>query len=224
MVHFAVDPDQLQVEIPLPLDLLHGRAVVSLVAFRMERMRFVRGSVVTRWLTAPIASHHFLNVRTYVRSAVGPAIFFQTEWLDNRLAVALGPLTFGLPYRSARISYHQDPGAASSHLELRGEVTASCGSFVYRADTSGSPSVATPGSDDEFLLERYTGTCADRGILRHFQVWHPAWQVRRLRHCEFADTSLIGHSGCPWWRQAEFLGGHECGDLTDVWMGRPWRA
>lgn len=224
MFHFAVDPDMIQLEIPLPLDLLDGRAVVSLVAFRMERMRFEWGGRATSWFTAPIASHHFLNLRTYVISAVGPAIFFQREWLDNQLAVAVGPHTFGLPYRAARISYLQNQETFPSQTTFRGEVRAHQGTFTYRARGSGIRKVAEPGSDDEFLLERYTATCADRGILRHFQVWHPAWQVRRLSDCEFPDTSLIGHSSRPWWTQAEFLGGHDCGDLSDVWMGRPWRA
>ncbi len=224
MFHFAVDPDAIQPEIPLPLDLLDGRAVVTLVAFRMERMRFFHGGRATSWMTAPIASHHFLNLRTYVLSAVGPAIFFQTEWLDNRLAVAIGPHTFGLPYRSARIFYRQNQEAFSSQTIHSGEVSARQGTFSYRARATGNRRVAEPGSDDEFLLERYTATCADRGILRHFQVWHPAWQVRRLTDCEFADTSLIGHLSRPWWTQAQFLGGHDCGDLSDVWMGRPWRA
>jgi uncharacterized protein len=224
MFHFAVDPEAIQPEIPLPLDLLDGRAVVTLVSFRMERMRFFRGGLATGWLTAPIASHHFLNLRTYVLSAVGPAIFFQREWLDNRLAVMIGPHTFGLPYRNARISYRQNPELTSSEMSLSGEVATRQGTFTYRARTNGVRKVAEPGSDDEFLLERYTATCADRGVLRHFQVWHPAWQMRPLSDCEFADTSLIDHVGRLWWTQAEFLGGHDCSDLSDVWMGRPWRA
>jgi hypothetical protein len=108
MIHFQVDAKELQRDVPFQLDLLDGKAFVSLVAFTMRGMRPRLGGKLAALLFRPIATHHFLNVRTYVRHAGECGIHFIAEWLTSRLAVMLGPTTFGLPYRYGRISYRGD--------------------------------------------------------------------------------------------------------------------
>src|SRR5436309_13322726 len=66
-IHYETEPDELQCCIPYPLDLYDGRAFVSLVAFTMRGMRPRFGGSLGALLFKPIATHHFLNVRTYVR-------------------------------------------------------------------------------------------------------------------------------------------------------------
>src|SRR5436190_4742139 len=90
-IHYEVNPVVLQREVPFPLDLREGRAYVSLVAFTLLRMRPRIGGLLGEWLFKPIASHEFLNVRTYVRHAGEPGIFFLAEWFSNPLSVRLGP-------------------------------------------------------------------------------------------------------------------------------------
>ncbi|MBI3881156.1 MAG: DUF2071 domain-containing protein [Verrucomicrobia bacterium] len=87
MLHLEVDADELQRAVPFPLDLRDGRAFVSLVAFTLRGMRPAFGGRLGAWLMKPIATHHFLNVRAYVRHRGEPGIFFLAEWLSNRLAV-----------------------------------------------------------------------------------------------------------------------------------------
>src|SRR3954466_8875170 len=65
-IHYAADPATLQREVPFELDLRDGRAFVSLVAFTLVRMRPRIGGRIGEWLLKPIATHEFLNVRTYV--------------------------------------------------------------------------------------------------------------------------------------------------------------
>src|SRR5258706_14540524 len=91
MIHFEVDADALQRDVPYELDLRDGRVFVSLVAFTMENMRSRLGGQLGAWLCRPIATLHFLNVRTYVRHDGESGIHFLAEWLSNRLAVKLGP-------------------------------------------------------------------------------------------------------------------------------------
>jgi uncharacterized protein len=67
MIHYEVDAGALQRVVPFELDLRDGRAFVSAVAFTLSGMRPRIASRVTGWLLKPIATHHFLNVRTYVR-------------------------------------------------------------------------------------------------------------------------------------------------------------
>src|SRR5882672_10934511 len=109
MIHFEVDPKVLQQWVPFELDLHDGRAFVSLVAFTMRRMRLYFGGRFAAWLLRPIATHDFLNVRTYVRQGSECGIHFLAEWLSNRLATLIGPGTFSLPYRLGHIQYDHDP-------------------------------------------------------------------------------------------------------------------
>src|SRR5579864_1412005 len=68
-VHYALEPAALRPHVPFELDLHEGVAYVSLVAFTQRRLRPRVGGRLAAVLSAPLASHEFLNVRTYVRQA-----------------------------------------------------------------------------------------------------------------------------------------------------------
>lgn len=214
-LHFEVDPHLLQPEIPFALDLFEGRCFVSLVAFRMENMRFQRGGPATSWLTAPIANHHFLNLRTYVTHRGESGIFFVREWLDNRAAVSIGPWAFGLPYQFAAIDYdHSRPGKT-------GQVANAKGTFQYSGDTDPIEQDRGCGNPlDRFLLERYTAFCAER-IPRFFRVWHEPWLIRKIRDVRIQHATLLELAFPRWWPRALFTCGHFSEGVETVRMGRP---
>ena len=152
-IHYETEPDELRRCIPYPLDLYDDRAFVSLVGFTMRGMRPRLGGTLGALLFKPIATHHFLNIRTYVRYKDEAGIYFMSEWLSNRIAARLGPRSFGLPYQFGKMEYRND-----LEHECRGRVEASGNAFSYYAalPTIELKNSAT-GSRDEFLLERYTG-------------------------------------------------------------------
>jgi uncharacterized protein YqjF (DUF2071 family) len=200
-IHHQADPLALQRCIPLRLDLHGGRAFVSLVAFTLKRMRPRRGGRVTEWLLKPIATHEFLNVRTYVRVNGEPGIFFLAEWLSNRLSVPLGPPVFGLPYRYGRISYEH----ADATRGVIGRVDSERGRFAYRgAAMTARSGVCEPGSRKEFLLERYTAFTRRFFGSRKFRVWHEPWKHTAL-DLEVTHNELMSTTG-EWWRTAEYAG------------------
>lgn len=98
-----MDAEALQRDVPFQLDLRERRAFVSLVAFTMSGIRPRFGGGLATWLFRPISTHDFLNVRRYVRHGGELGIHFLAEWLSSRLAVKLGPATFGLTYRLGKI-------------------------------------------------------------------------------------------------------------------------
>jgi len=59
LIHLEVDPDALQRSVPFELDLHHGRAFVSLVAFTMRGMRPRFGGRCAAALLRPVATHNF---------------------------------------------------------------------------------------------------------------------------------------------------------------------
>lgn len=219
MVHFEVDAALLQEQVPFPLDLWHGRAFVSLVMFTMRGMRPYRGGKMAASLFRPIATHDFLNVRTYVTMKEGTGIHFLAEWLSNRLAVKLGPITFGLPYRFGQIAYqHNGVGGV-----LAGRVAdgAGHGGLAYRANMPAPATLAPcePGSLDEWLMERYIAYNSAGGRRRFFRVWHPPWEQVR---CEAVteDQTLLTQRW-PWFSEAKLVGANACPGLDEVWLGRP---
>jgi uncharacterized protein YqjF (DUF2071 family) len=216
-IHYEADPSLLQRQIPFQLDLHGGRAFVSIVAFTLLRMRPRIGGRIGEWLFKPIASHEFLNVRTYVRHAGEPGIFFLAEWLSNPLSVRLGPRSFGLPYRFGRLRYAH----AHDDGEILGTITANEGRLRYRATisaTSFDPSET--GSQTEFLLERYTAFTCQRRRRRFFRVWHEPWQQTPIEIEVTADDLLVSTGN--WWRSGEYVGANYSPGV-DVWMGRPHR-
>lgn len=224
MLHFAVDADALQREVPFAVERFDGRAFVSLVAFTLTDFRPRPGGRLAKLAFAPMATHRYLNVRTYVRHEDEGGIFFLAEWLSSRLATWFGPALFGLPFHFGRLNY------AHGSLEegLHGEVAAQEGVLRYRSaagalrdvgsEGAGAQQAAT-GSLDEFLLERYTAFTARRGRRGFFRVWHPPWQARRVE-LRVEERSLI-EGVWPWFQSAELVAAHHSRGFEEVWMGWP---
>lgn len=221
-IHYAVDPARLQPDVPFALDCRDGQAYVSLVAFVMHRLRLRRGGKATAWLTAPIATHPYLNVRTYVRHGDESGIYFLAEWLPNRLSVPLGGPLFGLPYRFGRLDYDH----RHERGEVWGEVTVpgTPGAVRYHApvDREARYRVCEEGSLAEFVAERYTAFTARGAARRLFRIWHPPWALMPL-DLTVDDDTLLAATG-SWYAHACYVGAHYTPGARNVWMGRPLRT
>ncbi len=219
MIHFEVDPEALQRSVPFELDLLDGRAFVSLVSFAMLGMRPRIGGRIAARLLRPIATHDFLNVRTYVRHGNETGIHFLAEWLPNWLATKLGPAAFSLPYRHGQISYHLN----SSGGDLQGNVvdTHTGTTLTFRGALLAPPEFRPCEADslDEWLMERYTAFNSAAGRKRFFRVWHPPWPQCRAK-VELRETSLLSRNW-RWFVDANYLSANYSPGFPEVWMGRP---
>ena len=221
MIHFEVERAALQRDVPFPLDLRDGRAFATLVAFTMRRMRPRWGGTFSQLLFSPIATHHFLNVRTYVEVNGEPGIHFLAEWLSSRLAVALGPNTFSLPYRHGLMGYQNDwrvgglsGGVSCPRTGKRFDYTA-----TLPADAEFVP--CARGSLDKWLMERYTAYNSAGGRIRFFRVWHPPWPQCRA-DVDLRQFSLLT-ANWPWFEPANLSGANYSPGLRDVWLGQPHR-
>lgn len=214
-LHFEVDRETLQEEVPFPLDEFEGKCFVSLVAFTMRGMRFAKGGTFTRWMTAPLATHRFLNLRTYVRSGKGEGIFFMKEWLDNPLSIPLGPKTFGLPYHSGKLCYTHDRNG------VEGAVDCDEGSLRYRGKPEQAEANAAVGSLSAFLLERYTAFTAAGRVPKKFRVWHEPWRHGSIADLEIGENTLFAGLHQAWTKTGRLVAAHFSPGVKDVWMGRP---
>lgn len=219
MLHFEVDANALQRDVPYELDLRDDRAFVSLVAFTMRGMRPRIGGKLAALLFRPIATHEFLNVRTYVRHGSEMGIHFIAEWLTSRLAVMLGPKTFGLPYRHGKINYEHDWQNGIVSGQVVDTKNGACLAYEARLPEPFPFQPCVIGSLDEWLMERYTAFNSARGRGKFFRVWHPPWP-QCTTEAIIKEKSLLTKNW-PWFEGAELVGANFSPGFGEVWMGRP---
>jgi uncharacterized protein YqjF (DUF2071 family) len=216
-VHFAFLPREIQPLVPFELDLFEGSAYVSLVAFTQRHLRPRVGGRFARMLSAPLASHPFLNVRTYVRRGDETGIHFLCEWIPNRLATLLGPPLYGLPYRLGRLTYRYDREAGTAHHEV---IAVDRLAFDCHADPATEATHVASGTLEAFLLERYTAFTRCRGVDTCFRVTHEPWQCRpadvRMRCGDLLASTGIRFDRDP-------VGGCISPGVKDVGLGPPER-
>jgi uncharacterized protein YqjF (DUF2071 family) len=220
-IHYALDPRQLRPHIPFDLDTFEGMAYVSLVAFTQRRLRPALGGRLAEALSAPLACHEFLNVRTYVKVGGERGIHFIAEWIPNRLAALIGPPLYGLPYRVGRLRYRYDVMGG----EVTGAVTAPQGrvEFAGRLPAARQCREASPGTLGAFLVERYTAWTYRDGVARRFRIRHEPWPQARLdvkvMRSDLVAT-LCGGLLC----NATPVVGHFSPGIHDVRIGPPERC
>jgi len=221
MLHYEIDPAILRPLVPFPLDLHLGKAYVTLVAFTMRGMRPHLGGKLAAWLLRPIATHGFLNVRTYVRVGTMTGIYFITEYLDNVLSLKLGPLTFGLPYRHAHLNYEHAWETGVLHGLVCDRVTGTALAYAARVDPEPRFAPAPAGTLTAWLMERYTAFTAYGRTRRFFHVWHTPWPEKTVA-VEIHDDSLL-RAHLPWFVHARYIGANFSPGVREVGMGRPHR-
>jgi len=219
MIHFEVEAAALQRALPFQLDLWQGRALVSLVAFTMRGMRPAVGGKWTAWVFRPIATHDFLNVRTYVRHNDEQGIHFIAEWLNSRLAAKLGPVTFSLPYRHGQIAYQHDGQGETLCGEVADGRTGNKLAYEAFLPEGAEFRPCPAGSREEWLMERYLACNSAGGCRRNFRVWHPPWPQCPAR-VTLRDDSLLTQNW-PWFKDAALIGANYSPGFEEVWMGRP---
>ena len=220
-IHYEVDAGLLQREVPFQLNLRRGKAYISLVAFTMRDMRPRVGGSLAALLFKPIATHEFLNVRTYVQHQGEPGIYFLAEWLSNPLSVRMGPTIFGLPYRFGHLQYHHEHECGRLHGLVTDRNPSARLEYVSKISPTTSFRPCDTNSLEEFLMERYTAFTTHRSARRFFRIWHPPWPQIPI-HVEVLDQSLLTDAW-PWFTEAQMVGANYSPGFRDVWMGRPQR-
>jgi uncharacterized protein len=173
--HWRIPVTELEPVVPpqLPVDVFDGSAWLGVTPFLVSGMR-LRGTT-----PLPVASRFpELNVRTYVTVEGKPGIYFLSLDAARRSAVFAARRTYRLPYFYARMSY-----ASGGQLEFSSERLSKDGPPAdFRASyrPQGAASIATPGSLEHFLAERYClYTLDQRRRVNRGEIHHPPWPLQR---------------------------------------------
>lgn len=174
--HYRVDDEALRAIVPkeLALDLFEGDAWVTVLPFQVRQSRPIGVPAVAASMV-PASDFVELNFRTYVKAPNGEGgIYFFSLDASSKLAVAGARTAYRLPYQEAEMSLSVVDGAVRfSSKRLDGPQRCEA---VYRA--TGNPAIATAGTLDHFLVERYTLFTVDRARVGGARVRHDPYLVR----------------------------------------------
>ncbi|MUK87998.1 hypothetical protein GMD78_06245 [Ornithinibacillus sp. L9] len=189
-LHWPLSTEKVKRHLPtdLELDTYNGEAWMSMVAFKVNDMRFRRIP-----LPPYFKSSLQLNVRTYVkRNGVRGVYFFQID--TNHLPTVIGARLATLPYSYAKMSM----------VEKEGEVTFSSSRKEEESGWNIQYSVAEEketlekGSISHWLLERYFLWTFTNGKLYAGAIHHKQWKVQDANvhidnhsMSDFLDTNVV---------------------------------
>lgn len=170
-LHYRVSAAVLEALIPkgLELDLFEGDAWVSVVAFKMEKIR-------PRMLPSlSLISDFFeINVRTYVIKDNKPGVYFLNIEAQKMLSVYISRNISGLPYEKANIN-----NSTSDELTVFRSSNV-LKNFKLEASFRVGDILSQKNYLDSWLTERYC-LYLDRGLnLFRYEIHHDEWEVREV--------------------------------------------
>jgi len=170
-LHWPVRPETLRPFIPraLELDTFDGWCWIGVVPFHMS-------GVQPHYLPIPLAFPE-LNVRTYVKTPHKTGVWFFSLDAANWLAVRAARW-LGMPYYDARMKV-QSAGESIDYKSLRDHKKAAAAEFTGSYRPTGPNYLATSGTLDHWLTERYClFTALKRDRIVFGEIHHPQWQLQ----------------------------------------------
>lgn len=157
-IHGRVDKDWLQQQVPpgIMVDTFNGDAWVSVVAFRMQRIR-------PRFLPPVKLMSDFgeINIRTYVTAGGKQGVYFLSMEGSKKFSVYLAKAISGLPYthQSFTLTDHNLTGKLISFDYKQGEAITQKSAF------------------DLWVTERYCLYYHYRNALNRYNIHHLPWPL-----------------------------------------------
>ena len=188
MLNYEVDPALLVPRLPsgTELDLLHGKAFVSLVGFCF---------LDTRLWGVPVPFHRNfeeVNLRFYVRrredGRIKRGVVFIQEIVPRRAIAMVARLAYRENYRRLPMSHRIERDSAGARAGLVVEYAWRWGSRWNRMTVRapGEPQAMVEGSEQQFMAEHYWGYSAlpNHGCLE-YRVSHEPWRVWNASEARF---------------------------------------
>ncbi|MBY0415401.1 MAG: DUF2071 domain-containing protein [Bdellovibrionales bacterium] len=197
-LHYKVDPEVLQKELPFKLDLYEGQAILSIVSFTMDRIRFPFLPTVPG-----LSKLNELNLRTYVEVNGIKGVYFFTLDADHLPGIGIGRIFFSLPYRFAKISIDK----VNSRYVC--ESKNSSRSFGVVAEVG----LLRPSNHfDLWATERYGLFTKKSGETLHGIVQHDPWCLQNISISSIQDnfTTQLGQH----LKASEFIAPAYCKELS----------
>jgi uncharacterized protein YqjF (DUF2071 family) len=174
--HWRVDVSELRRAVPaaFDLDLFADEAWLGIVPFHMTNVG-PRATPTLPWMSA----FPELNVRTYVRVADRPGVYFFSLDAARRLAVAAARALLNLPYFTADMRLERR-GHGLDYVSVRR--SRKHAEFKATYEPVNAPFVPSIGSIEYFLTERYCLYHHNRqGHPYRLEIHHRPWSLQLAR-------------------------------------------
>jgi uncharacterized protein len=215
-LHWPVNPAVLRSRVPaaFDLDLFDGMAWLAVVPFYMTNVG-LRATPNLPW----ISSFPELNVRTYVRVADRPGVYFFSLDADSWPAVTAARRLLNLPYYRAKMSTERRGDDVRYETTRRARTGAT---FVGSYKPVGVPFEPSPGSIEYFLTERYCLYHQNhRGDPYRLEIHHRPWSLQ-IATAHISTNTMAAASGLALDGEPTFLHFAERQDVV-VWAPTPIR-
>ena len=219
--HWPVPAAAMRAMIPRELEIQEweGSAWIGVVPFRM------RGVMRRPLPDLPgISAFPELNVRTYVRGADKPGVWFFSLDAASRLAVWAARALFNLPYHHARFGLAGTP----ERIAYRAARTGGSIRFAATYGPAGEPYGAEAGTLEHWLTERYCLYAQSRaGQVVRTEVHHRPWPLQAAE-AEIVENGMLDTLALPVPRASPLLHFSRRVDVV-VWgpepilKPQPWR-
>lgn len=188
MLNYEVDPAILQKYVPAgtELDSFAGKSHVSLVGFRFLHTKFL-GAISIPFHT----EFEEINLRFYVKrregSEIRRGVVFIAEIVPKRALALAARWFYGENYVCRPMAHRVH--ADESKMEVEYEWGTENQSCKLQALASGTPSLPTEGSLEQFITEHYWGYSRKSEDTVEYHVSHTPWKVWKATHAEFSGSA-----------------------------------
>lgn len=171
-LHWQVDLDTLQNFVPkeLEIDLFEGKPWISVVAFRMEKIRPKKLPSFP-----PISDFDEINIRTYVKSNGKNGVYFLSMEGGKKWSCKVSKSLSQLPYRFSKIK-RTDNRYTSTNLELNDRLDIQ---FTIRK------AIPTKTPLEIWLTERYALFQDTKTSINEFEIHHVEWPLNTIEINKF---------------------------------------
>lgn len=189
-LHWRYDPAAVQALLPpgLTVDTFDGAAWVGLVPFEMVDIAVAHTPPIPYFGTFPET-----NVRTYVRGASGPGVWFHSLDINRLVPVLVAQATYRLPYLWDKMSITHETGRIGYRARRRwpGPRPAASALTVEYADR-----ITEPDDLAHFLSARWGLYSLLGKRLAYARVEHEPWPLHDAEVVELADD-FVTAAGYP---------------------------
>lgn len=166
-LHYQVDLTELKKFVPvdLEIDLFEGKPWISVVAFKMEKIR--SKNLPHFW---PISNFDEINIRTYVKSNRKSGVYFLSIEGGKSLSCKIAKGISELPYRYSNIrrtinKYQSQNSEFNDRLEIE---------FAIGKERTEKTEL------DKWLLERYVLFQDTVESINEFEIHHLEWPINKI--------------------------------------------
>lgn len=166
-LHWQVDYNELRKFVPedLEIDLYEEKPWVSLVAFKMEKMRLKNFPSFP-----PTSDFDEINIRTYVKKNNKAGVYFLSIEGGTRVSCTIAKTVSELPYRHSKMKRHENLFRAANR-QFNDKVC-----FCYEVGQE----LKEKTELDKWLTERYALFQDTATSINEFEIHHVEWPIFEL--------------------------------------------